>query len=77
MKLQIKANLKKATFTPEQLEKLKAAYESKKSMDPEDLTKFHALFEKLNEEELQQLIDYQINFVSGLARNALNRRGME
>ncbi len=76
MKLQIKANLKKASFTPEQLEKLKAAYENKKSMDPDDLTKFHTLFEKLNDEELQQLVDAQVNFVSGLARNALNRRGM-
>jgi hypothetical protein len=74
MKLKVKANLKKASFTPEQLEKLKSAYENKKSMDPEDLTKFHALFEKLNDEELQQLIDSKVNFVSGLARNALNRR---
>jgi hypothetical protein len=74
MKLKVKANLKKASFTPEQLEKLKAAYENKKFMDPEDLTKFHALFEKLNDEELQQLIDSKVNFVSGLARNTLNRR---
>lgn len=61
-------------FSAAQLAKLRAAYAHKAGAPAEILPKFHALFDRLTVDQLKQLRDAKIKFVSALALNELTRR---
>lgn len=58
------------------VDKLRASFAGINTIDPDSPTyaKLLALLDKLSEKQLQELVDAKIKFVSGLARNRINRK---
>jgi len=62
-------------FTPQMLQKLKTEYGKLKKIDPASETskKMMKLLDSLSQEQLKQIFDAKINFLSKLAFNRINR----
>ena len=65
-----------ARFTEEHLGKLRTAFATIETVNPDRLEDFHRLFRCCNDGALTQLANANIKFVSRLARNAQVRRGI-
>lgn len=63
-------------FSANQLELTRQEFAKIESVNSDKLKYFHAIFDVCNDEQLQQLIDAQIKFVSKLAVNEKRRREM-
>ena len=61
-------------FGPKHIASLRKGYKNIKTVNPENLEHFHKIFAKASNEQLKQLENADINFVSKLARNARIRR---
>ena len=63
------------SFTPAMIAKLKEKYGKISGIDPssDNYKKLIAMLDKMNKKDLQTLADAEIKFVSGLARNRVNR----
>lgn len=62
------------TFSQQQLEALRADYAKVKRASPENLHRFHAIFQGCSDTALKQLAGAGIGFVSKLALNECVRR---
>jgi hypothetical protein len=66
-------------ITPAQISRMKAEYSKIDRIDPssDNYKKLISMLDKLGKPELQTLSDAGIKFVSGLAKNRVNRMGMK
>jgi len=69
----------KESFTPAQIDKLKAEYSGINTIDPSSpaYKKLVAMLDKLDTKTLESLAGAKIKFVSGLAQNRVNRAKMK
>ena len=67
----------KTLLDDSQIEQLRNAFAPIKTASPKHLDTFRALYAKLNDEQLMQIVKAKINFVSILARNEAWRRNIE
>jgi hypothetical protein len=64
------------TFTLSELTTLRNEFSAIRTVNPDRLGDFHAIFDGCEDDALRQLAIANINFVSKLARNACTRRGL-
>lgn len=62
-------------FSLEQIEKLRSEYAKLETVPIDNLDKFHAVLSKMNDDQLQQVREARIKFLSPLAVNEMVRRG--
>ena len=63
-------------FSAEQIESLKKEFSVINTVNPDHLPKFHAMFDKMDDETLVQIVKAGIKFLSKLGLNAATRRGI-
>jgi hypothetical protein len=63
-------------FSNAHIEALRVQFGSIKTVNPDQLPKFHKMFDAMSDAMLKQVATAKINFLSSLAVNACGRRGV-
>jgi hypothetical protein len=61
-------------FNAQQIKSLKKEFSVINSVNPDRLPEFHAMFDKMDDETLAQVVKADIKWLSSLGRNAAIRR---
>jgi hypothetical protein len=69
-----RSSMIKNTFSKEQIESLKTQFSKVETVSVESLPKFHKLLGSMNDEQLHQVVQAGIKFLSKLAVNEISRR---
>lgn len=64
-------------FSIAQIETLKKQFSTINSVNPDNLSKFHDMFDSMDDETLTQVVKADIKWLSSLGRNAARIRGIK